>query len=194
MSAILKCADLSCEQFLRLLDQLKRPEDAASLRCWIEAPDGWSFDWWPGLAGRIAWSRAASLPSPEAANEAVLRSFAGRLFAPDGEIRWRHIPSFGDSSYRCVFLGHTDWVGEDLQDQSEALNGLTPRNASFLLWGQQTDASPGEWIELRIPHRFRYPIEGNPKGVLLETEQWLAASSHVEFIRFSQLKPYREAQ
>lgn len=192
MNAVLKSADFDYDQLAALLAELERPEQATRLRCFIEAADGWSFDWWPGLAYEVSWYSAGSLPAPLAAETAVRNSQAGRLFAPDGELRWRRIPALGPSSYRCVFLGHADWVGDRVDDQSDLLEGLTAQTTRVLLWGQQTDASPGEWIELRIPHRFRYPIDGNPKGVLLEMERWLDATRQPHFIRLSDLHVYQE--
>jgi len=194
MNAILKCGDRTIQELLDLVDHLQRPDSAPQLRCWIEAPDGWSFDWWRGLTAQITWYRAASLPATLHATDAVQNSMAGRLFAPDGELRWRHIPALGSCCYRCLFLGQTDWVGSSLEDRSSLLHGLKQQTATALLWGQQSDISDGEWIELRIPHRFKYPIQGNPRGVLIQTELWLDAARQDHFVRLCDMHPYQETR
>ena len=55
---------------------------------------------------------------------------------------------------------------------------MTPHVESAILWGQKTPASEGDWVELRIPHRFRYPVpdldDVPPGGVWVKvwTEVW----------------------
>jgi len=192
MNAVLKAGDIKPDELLLLIGGLQRREEETRLRCWIEAPDGWSFDWWPGLDGELRWCRAARDPATQSATVAIERSTAGRLFAPDGELRWRYISALGDSCYRCVFLGHVDWGASRLDDHSPELAALTRDSKQQLLWGQQTDLTPGEWIELRIPHRFRYPTDGEPERVLLETEHWCDAIGQPHFIRLCDLHPYKE--
>ena len=117
------------------------------------------------------------------------RSTAGRLFAPDGELRWRVIPALGEECWRTVFLGHADWTGAALEDCTDHLHGLQPGRDRFFLWGKQSDATPGEWIELRIPHRFRYPVGGNPVNVMALVEQWRDAAGETHFCRLCDLEP-----
>ncbi len=192
MSAVLRASDLTLEDLLPLIGQLKRPSDAPPLRCWIEAPDGWAFSWWPGLEGQLLWCQAGQEPKQCTAAEAVQRSMAGRLFAKDGELRWRVLPALEETPCRCVFLGHREWEAALLSDQSQELSALTVETRRYLLWGQQTEASPGEWIELRIPHRFRYPLQDSPRGVVVETERWLDATYQPQFVRLCDLQPYSE--
>ena len=193
MNNMLKAKDLTLEQFMSLPNQITRAEDAPALRCWFEAADGWAFDWWPGLKGEVLWCRTAANPSPLSATEIIRRSTAGRLFASDGELRWRTIPSLGPTPFRCVFLGQTDWFPNELDDMSAELGGLKPARKQYLLWGQQTDIAPDEWIELRIPHRFRYPIKNYAERVVLESEYWVDKTLQPHFVRFCDLHPYQES-
>ncbi len=117
------------------------------------------------------------------------RSTAGRLFASDGELRWRVIPALGEACWRTIFLGRAAWTGTALEDRSEYLRGLQPWRDRFFLWGQQSDATLGEWIELRIPHRFRYPVAGNPVNVTALVEQWRDAAGEPHFLRLCDLEP-----
>lgn len=46
MIAILKAADVTQERFLALIGNLHQPDASdASGYIWLEAPDGWAFDW-----------------------------------------------------------------------------------------------------------------------------------------------------
>lgn len=196
MTALLKAADLTQERFLNLIASLRQP-DAGDFpaRVWLEAPDGWALDWWDWGAGPeryLHWCGAGREPIEELAADCLARSTAGRLFDRSGELRWRTIPALGQSCWRTVFLGNADWVGAALDDCSAGLDGLEPHQNGFLLWGQQTTATPGEWIELRIPHRFRYPVTGNPRTVRVVVEEWRDEPGEPHFVRLCGLEPYRE--
>ena len=191
MTAFLKTADLTPDQFLDLITNLDH-DDTPQQRIWLEAPDGWAFNWWCGLAGDLCWCGAGREPVEQSARDCLIRSTSGRLFAPDGELRWRVIPSLGESCWRTVFLGNADWVGTALDDYSNRLHDLHPHQDSFFLWGQQTDATPDEWIELRIPHRFNYPISDNPRSVSIVVEQWNDDAGEPHFVRLCDLKPSQE--
>ena len=193
MTAFLKAADLTPKQFLDLLNDLgHRGTGSPQQRIWMEAPDGWAFDWWPGLEEKLRWCGAGREPVKKRARDCLTRCTAGRLFAPDGELRWRIIPALGESCCRTVFLGNVDWVGTTLGDNSDCLYALNPRQDSFFLWGQQTDATPDEWIELRIPHRFRYPISDNSRSVKAIVEQWEDDTGEPQFVRLCDLESYQE--
>ena len=196
MTAILKSADLTQERFLDLIANLRQPDAGDSPGyIWLEAPDGWAFDGWDwrsGSEGNLRWCGAGREPVEELARDCLARSTAGRLFASEGELRWRVIPALGQSCWRAVFLGTDDWTHSALDDHSAVLDGLHPHRDGFLLWGQQTDATPDEWVELRIPHRFRYPVAGNPRGVRVVVEQWRDDAGEPHFIRLCGLEPYRE--
>ena len=190
MTVFLKAADLTPEGFLTLLKSLQQPAaDTSPRRIWLEAADGWAFHWCPGPEDKLPWCGAGRDPVEERAHDCLARSTAGRLFSPDGELRWRAIPALGASSWRTVFLGNTDWVGAALDDCSDRLTGLHPRRDSFFLWGQQTSETPGEWIELRIPHRFRYPVTGNSRNVKAVVEQWYDDTGEPHFVRLCDLVP-----
>ena len=219
MTAFLKAADLTQKQFLELIGKLQPSNDRQPGYVWLEAPDGWTFDWWDwkadlkgpsngdrqdcdqieadsanndGNLNMLSWCGTGREPIKEAAYDCLTRSTSGRLFAPAGELRWRTIPALGEACYRVVFLGNTDWVGTALEDHSGSLKDLHPHQDSFFLWGQQTSTTPGEWIELRIPHRFRYPVSGNPNRVKVFVEQWCDDTGLPHFLRLCDLEPYQE--
>ena len=190
MTTFLKAADLTQALFLDLIAKL--PETKDPLRLWLEAPDGWAFDWWPGLKERLHWCRAGREPAEKAVRACLSRSTTGRLFAPEGELRWRTIPALGSSCWRTVFLGNVDWVGTALDDHSDSLYCLHPRQDKFFLWGQQTKTTPDEWVELRIPHRFRYPVHCESERVKIVVEQWNDDTGEPHFVRLCDLEAYQE--
>lgn len=188
-TALLKAADLTPSDLPDLIEGLGPSTAEVARRVWLEAADGWAFDWWPGLTHDLNWCGAGREPVAERAGDCLSRSTAGRLFAPDGELRWRVIPALGETCLRAVFLGAGDWVRDALQDNSGLLADLRPRRDRYFLWGQQTKNTPGEWIELRIPHRFRYPVPGNPQSVAAVVEQWCDDAGEPHFFRLCDLEP-----
>ena len=195
MTAFLKAVDLTQDAFLKLIENLQLDVDRSTCYIWLEAADGWALDCWDsesGLEGETCWYQASHIPIKKPSRDCLTKSITGRLFAPDGELRWRVIPALGDACWRVVFLGNVDWVGTTLEDHSDSLNNLHPRQDSFFLWGQQTETTPDEWIELRIPHRFQYPITGTPHRVKAVIEQWNDDTGEPHFVRLCNLKPYEE--
>ena len=193
----LKAADLTADAALALVATLHpRDTDASPRYIWLEAADGWALDRWRGPERNVSWCGAGRGPVDERTSTCLSRSTAGRLFAPDGELRWRVVPALGASCWRTVFLGKTDWVGASLEDHSDVLKDLSPTRERFFLWGRQTGETPGEWIELRIPHRFRYPVadgRGNVEGnVQVEVEQWCDEVGEPHFLRLCDLVPEEE--
>ncbi len=191
MTVFLKAADLTQDSFLQLIENLHIDDDTSTCYIWLEAADGWGldrWDWKSGLEGEICWYQTGHIPSKKSLRDCLTKSISGRLFAPEGELRWRVIPALGDACWRVVFLGNVDWVGTTLEDDSDSLNNLHPYQDSFYLWGQQTKTAPDEWIELRIPHRFQYPINGNSNRVKIVTEQWKDSIGEPHFVRLCNLK------
>ena len=191
MTDFLKAKDLTQKQFLNLIANFRPDSDKSPCYIWLEAPDGWAFDRWEET---LHWCRAGYEPVKAAASDCLKRSTAGRLFARTGELRWRTIPALGTSCWRTVFLGSSDWAGTLLGDHSGSLQGLQPERESFFLWGQQTPMTRDEWIELRIPHRFRYPIPSNPDRVKVVVEQWKDDTGKPHFVRLCGLEPYQEEE
>lgn len=212
MTTFLKAADLTQEQFIEIVTNLQSNNVKRPGYVWLEAPDGWTFDWWDWTSKLVVAEASINSEEPrvnvlhwygigqesvrekEPAYDCLTRSTAGRLFDPVGELRWRTIPALGEACYRVVFLGKTDWVGAALEDHSDKLNDLHPHEDRFFLWGQQTPRTPDEWIELRIPHRFRYPVPGNPSRVKVLVEQWRDNTGSIHFSRLCDLEPSEEEE
>ena len=195
MTTFLKTADLTQAEFLELIGSLDLGVDTSACYVWLEAPDGWTLDCWnrqSGIKEKLRWYGAGREIVKKSLQDCLTKSTAGRLFAPEGELRWRTIPALGDACWRVVFLGNTDWAGTALEDHSDTLKDLHPHQDSFFLWGQQTSTTPDEWIELRIPHRFRYPVSGNPNRVKVLVEQWRDDTGLLHFFRLCDLEPYQE--
>lgn len=206
--SFLKIADLTQERFVELIGDIKPDNVNRPGYVWLEAPDGWTFDWWDWTSeivvpennneetrvNTLHWRGTGqeSVAEKEPAYDCLARSTAGRLFEPEGELRWRMIPLLAETCYRVVFLGNTDWVGTALKDHSDCLNDLHLYEDRFFLWGQQTERTPKEWIELRIPHRFQYPVHGNPSRVKVLVEQWRDDTGATHFSRLCNLEPYEE--
>ena len=188
----LKAADLTRQKFLELVGNIGPRNAAGPRRIWLEAADGWAFDWWLGLDCDLTWCGASREPVAEKTYDCLSRSISGRLFAPDGELRWRIIPALGNTNWRTTFLGDGDWADTEMEDHSDHLHGLERKQERYILWGQQTADTHGEWIELRIPHRFRYPVEGNPRQVMAVVEQWRDGVGEPHFLRLSNLEPLQE--
>ncbi len=105
----------------------------------------------------------------------------GRIFSPEGELRWRSL----GQTIRMVYLGYPQ-ISNDLSDYSSELETLSPFNQRFLLWGERTD-SQNEWLEQQTPHRFNYPIDSAqfPRGrAALVVEQWVNAAKIPQFSRY----------
>ena len=189
----LKASDLDRGRFLELVRGLhSRDSGSFPRRIWVDAPDGWAFDWWRGLEGEIEWCQSSREPARKNASDCLARATAGRLFAPDGELRWRVVPALGEACWRTVFLGSSDWVGSALEDWTERLAGLSRTRMRVYLWGQRTKASGREWIELRIPHRFRYPVEAVSRNVIAVVDEWQDELGEPHFVRLCDLEAAKE--
>ncbi len=186
MSSILKAADLAPDAFVGLIRALSPPPEE-QLRLWAEGPDGWCLSYWKGLDGNVDWCGAGRASVNFTGQQALERSNAGRLFCPSGELRWRQLAQ-PRGPVRTVYLGSKDWVGVGLASRQE-LNGLTASTARVVLWGLQSDNTPNEWVELRIPHRFTYPV-GKGRGVRAVVEAWVDEVGEPHFIRLCDLEPY----
>lgn len=190
--------DLSEPQWRQLLEELRGPP-ARQLRCWLEGVDGWSLSWWAGWTGSVPWYSAGQLPRRVSVKQQAEQLVAGRLFAPSGELRWRKLPVLGERPYRTVFLGR-DWSLPALDgwtDHSELLADWTAQEESYPLWGQQTPATPGEWLDLRIPHRLVYPVETSPPShgrwiVKLHVEIWRDRRGQPQCVRLCDLVAKQE--
>jgi hypothetical protein len=193
--AVLRAKDLTSSELLALVSAWGKRG-----RVWLEAPDGWSLAYWPGLAELIPWCAAGREPGSITAKDAVERSVAGRLFDRAGELRWRKLPVLGESAWRTVFLGEDCDAVTPLPLRTE-LNNLQPRHSEHPLWGiltaaaRRRDDEPAEWVELRIPHRFRYPVQvptPQPKtlAVKVVVETWKDQRGEAHFMRLCDLSAY----
>ena len=201
MAAILRASDLTLEALLDLLGALRvPPAESGHLRIWADAVAGWTLDYWRGRHEQLTWYAADRLPSQLDAEEAIRRSQSGRLFAPSGELRWRVVEQLEDACWRTVFLGTEDWPGDRLRQRGELAALRRQKPDKCLLWGQRSDNTPDEWIELRIPHRIRYPIDvagaapSEKPGVQAVVETWVDGQGEPHFTRLCDLKLYPESE
>jgi len=192
--AILKAGDLIRGELMELIQHLPWDGGAAEpARIWVEAADGWALDYWPAPGGTLGWCAAHRPPVRLPALECLQAARSGRIFTAAGELRWRVLDALAPRDCRVRFLGDRDAVPGSLLDRSDALQGLTAAHERYFLWGQQTELTPGEWIELRIPHRFQYPVAGRPRGVRVLVEAWRDALGETHFERWCGLEPDWEA-
>jgi hypothetical protein len=196
---LLAADDLPMKRFMELVGTMTVPDsDRPNIRIWAEAPDGWALDYFPtDLGSPICWYAAGHLPEKNAtAAEVLHKAYSGRIFAPSGELKWRVVSGPAGSLWRCVFLGRADWIGNRLTRRDE-LADLRRATNRVLLWGQKSQASPDAWIELRIPHRFRYPVTvlpemlSGPIGVQAEVELWTDSRGEPHFVRLVDLIAFR---
>lgn len=192
--AVLRAKDLTLPELLVIL------RDWVAGRVWLDAPDGWALAYWPGLAGKLPWCGAGRESNEVAVEDAVSRSVTGRLFDGQGELRWRKLPALGESAWRTVYLGEVRDSIASLPSRGE-LDGLAPRRSEHPLWGILTDStrrsqdSLDEWVELRIPHRFRYPVTvPHPRppvlAVKVVVETWKDTRGEAHFARLCDLLAY----
>jgi hypothetical protein len=201
MAALLKASDLKLSEFGELVRELTLPDgDGQRLRIWAEGASGWALDFWPGVSGLVGWCRAARVREPVSGAVVLEKAYSGRLFAPSGELKWRIIGSLGERCCRTVFLGDVDWLPGRLTPRTE-LQDLRPRREGYVLWGQQSRHTPGEWVELRIPHRFRYPVQAEGlapgqerMGVRAVVEVWSDLLGEPHFVRLCDLESYQIAE
>jgi len=187
MNAVLKAADLTRIDLAELVTGFTAAP-GERLRAWLEAPEAWGLAFWPGPDGELSWCRAGQEPARIPARDAIDRAVSGRLFAPSGELRWRVLPFLGERRCRCVYLGDAARAPAALADRGE-LRGLVRRPGKALLWGRQTERTPGEWIELRVPHRFKFPVaDESAENVRAILEVWEDDFGEVHFIRLCDLE------
>jgi hypothetical protein len=109
----------------------------------------------------------------------------GRIFSPEGELKWRRV----NQILRAVYLGVAPGP-EKLEDRSTELKPLTSQYEEFFLWGVRTDLKD-EWIEQQIPHRFVYPLDGKNylRGrVTVIMESWVDVAGFPMFRRYHSIK------
>lgn len=116
----------------------------------------------------------------------VDRSEEGRVFSPEGELRWRRLGPV----VRMVYLGDSMPNDPGWIDGSRHIAGLRPKYGDFLLWGVRSDLEP-EWLEHQLPKRLVYPIRTAMylRGrVKLVVENWVDASGIPRFVRYHHLE------
>lgn len=184
--------DLGAEALRELLQLFPVPEDRLAW-VWLDGVDGFTLDFWPGPSGEIRWYRAGQLAQKRPLADVLDNVLSGRIFTSAGELRWRVLPVLGPKPVRTVFLGD-EVFGQRFQQwlNPKDLPEMTARPFTYRLWGQQTVNTPGEWIELRIPHRFVYPVavQSQVKGRVLaklRAEAWVDGAGRVHFVRLCQV-------
>lgn len=165
MDSILRWGTLSIEGWPSFWEALHIPEPAWA---WVEDEAAWQLT--------------------PAAEITLIPGARGRLFAPQGELRWRKV---GLEDFRLVFLGSELWTSLDrLTDASDELQGLQVRPFTHRLWGEWTSGFSA-WIEQRIPHHLKYPTKGRfieLRGYTLHDP----VTNQVLFQRYCELGPWSE--
>ncbi len=194
-------ADMSPVAFAESLDSFAvTSSDNPRRWLWLAADDGWSLDAWRGLSESVNWYQAGRLRDDTSmeTRQKIINSSEGRLFDANGEVRWQNIASSSEPLFRVVAIGSGElWRQESKPIQNvpgvELCNAGTlgvkmrPESTPLLLWGHQSSRTPGEWIELKIPHRFKYPVSQetcDAKSIAIECEIWEDDMGQVHFIRF----------
>ena len=199
MESILRAGDLTPDELTGLLTDLHFP-DGPKVRAWLDGVDGWSLAYWPGVEGAVLWNGAARTPTEEPVRGLLPQLVGGRIFAPAGELRWRRLPASGPRPCRTVYLG-VDIEGVGRLEPRNELVGKSSRTDVHPLWGQLTEATrgreggPHEWVELRVPHRFRYPVDApdlswKRVGVKAVLETWTDDRGEAHFVRLCDLQAY----
>jgi AAA15 family ATPase/GTPase len=113
----------------------------------------------------------------------------GRIFSPDGELKWRRL----SSQIRVVYLG-AKVPPSGLVDYSSKLEKLTTSKSELILWGTRHDTKD-EWIEQQVPHRFIYPVSSNEYSrgrVAIVVENWMDSAGFISFSRYYSIKEIPE--
>ena len=173
---------------------------------WAEAADSWSFSDWRGLDSQLQVYRAAELvdESNFLARNWLPKTVAGRWFSGQSQLSWRRMLIGNEFVWRAVYLGSNSTLSTALVKSVEASDvvetttdkfGLRCGESAeqFILWGQQSVNTPGEWVELSIPHRFRYPcqiaVDGQmPRLLALTAVRWADDIGHIHFLRYTGIK------
>ncbi len=186
-------ADLNRERFLEIFNEFPSGGDIIC-RCWLDAPDGWALDYWNGITSRVDWNGAGRFRSPKTFRDVIEHTTNGRIFSPAAELKWRFLPALEPNCYRVVYLGSgfNPAFAPDLQNHSALLLNMTQEKKSYPLWGHSTHHTPDEWVELRIPHRLKYPVEcpspiNGRISANIEVEIWKDAAGASHFIRLCQV-------
>jgi len=194
-------ADMTPATFVESLDSFAATTaDDPQRWLWLTADAGWSLDAWRGLSESVNWYQAGCLrnDASDVARQRILESSEGRLFDAKGEVRWQNIGSSSEPLFRVVAISSGEiWEQERRLLRSapgvEVCNaralGVRRRSEStqLALWGRQSPRTPGEWIELKIPHRFKYPVSQdncNAESIAIDCETWEDDLGQVHFVCF----------
>lgn len=156
--------DFVPDEFIAFIDQHHFPETALIM----------AFS--PSETVLETWSNSISIES---------FSENGRVFWPEGELKWRKI----DGMIRAVYLGSEPFT-DKMEDYSSEWKDLKCQPHEFILWGERSDTEY-EWLEQQVPHRFNYPIDGKKYSmgrIALVIENWTDPSGFVLFSRYHSLK------
>lgn len=161
------------------------------LRYWSIDPQDWSDFWHALVKPKQAWiwaEDAATWHFSTIEEYTELPGLRGRLFAEQGELRWRQIEQ---DRLALVFLGTQLWDGLDkMHDASDNLHSLVPQPIQHILWGEW-ESRLEAWVEQRIPHHFKYPTTGS--RVMLTGYQLVDPVTYaVQFQRYAAVKPWSE--
>ncbi|QTA92052.1 hypothetical protein [Desulfonema magnum] len=103
----------------------------------------------------------------------------GRIFSPNGELKWRRT----GHKMRVVYLGNDLFDG--LEEHSEEMVGLTSEQSEFILWRIGIDKNT-KWIYKKFSDKK------SDKKVVLIVEKWLDSSGLPRFSRYHSLGTIKE--
>jgi hypothetical protein len=143
--------------------------------------------------GTPAFVYRESLPEislEELGAETPALSPKGRAFGPDAEVRWQQE---GPDFYALLILTETpEWSGSDgkgtaFETRTTVTNdhGEPEPLRSYLLGAWQPEEQA--WIEVRIPHPLRYPVDGPSEGMARPALATIEYVKHgmVQYMRYT---------
>lgn len=188
---IVRAGDLKGDELQRLLSKVQASGgEEPPAWFWLTTPDEWTIERWRGLEARVPVYQTQRSGGERAVGELVSKSEWGCIFQPLWELRWRRLEPFVDGRFRVRFAGEP---GDDLQATLEELlrcaldvEGWQAEQRKYRLWGEHSEATDPDWIELRIPHRFRYPVP-TARYVWLEATLMRDRQGVLQLVRWQRL-------
>ncbi len=184
-----RAGDINIEQLLVLLDEISPAvAEGKPPWVWITTVEEWVLDNWPGTDGKVLAYRAGTTASKRAVKELIGLSDSGCVFMPEYEVRWRRMEPYRAGTCRVRVAGQTGMLpGRAGELLGRELSLETPDVERFFrLWGEHSEFTGNDWVELRIPHRLRYPLPVN-RFVWLSVALIVDDCGRVQYVRWREL-------